>query len=188
MEDNKISIEFYLNREEIEEQVVCALVKSIAGGKVEKGYYDSDGEWIDRKVSGYPPSFEESLRNRVSKMLNEKLAEILTDGLEDQLHQIVKARIEEIAEQGMPEFNRYGEMSFTPWSKAVSRALEGITTKKASYDVPKVVSIAHEAFKENITKVLAAEAENIKSVIRAAVDEQLSGTVIKTLREAVGLR
>lgn len=188
-ENSKVSVQFYLNREEIEEQVVCALVKSIAGGKVEQGYYDSDGEWIDRKVSGYKPSFEEALRNRVSKMLDEKLAEILTDSLNDQLRQIVKARIEEMAEQGMPEFNRYGEMSFTPWSKAISRALEGLTKKgSSSYDEPKITSIAREAFKENITKILASEAENIKSVIRSAVDEQLSGTVIKTLREAVGLR
>jgi len=190
MEDNKISVEFYLHREAIEEQVVCALVKSIAGAKVEQGYYEEDGEWVPRKVSRPALSFEETLRNRVSKMLDEKLAEVLTIELEDQLRQIVKTRIEEIAEQGMPEFNRYGEMSYTPWSKAISRALESITKKNgsSSYDQPKVVSIAQEAFKEHVITVLKEESENIKAAVRAAVDEQLSGTVIKTLREAIGLR
>ena len=190
-DDSKVSVQFYLNREEIEDQVVCALVQSIAKGKVKQGYVDEDGEWHPLEVKS-PNTFENELRNRVSKMLDEKLAEVLNDSLKSQLQEILKARVEEIAARGLPEFDRYGEMTFTPWSKAISLALHSLTKLpkgSSSYNnEPKLVSIAREAFKENIVKVLKEEGENVKVAVRAAVDEQLSGTVIKTLREAIGLR
>lgn len=191
-DDSKVSVQFYLNREEIEDQVVCALVQSIAKGKVKQGYVDEDGDWHPLEVKSSNSTFENELRNRVSKMLDEKLAEVLNDSLKSQLQEIVKARIEEIAASGLPEFDRYGEMTFTPWSKAISLALHSLTKLpkgSSSYNnEPKLVSIAREAFKENIVKVLKEEGENVKVAVRAAVDEQLSGTVLKTLREAIGLR
>jgi len=194
MEDNKsekFSVDISLNREEILDQVVCVLVRSLAEGKVERssGYYDPDGDWVDTDIKVSPGgTFEQTLRNRVSTMLDKRLAEVLNESLKSQLRDMVKSRLEEIAEKGLPEFDRYGEMRFTPWSKAVAVALEGLTKKSSSYDDPKISTIAKDAFREKITKVLEEESTKIKATIRAAVDEQLSGTVIKTLRDAIGLR
>lgn len=56
------------------------------------------------------------------------------------------------------------------------------------YNKSSAADIAEKAFEKHVKAAFREETEAVRARVRAYVDEQLAGTVVKALREAVGLR
>lgn len=179
---------------QIETQVVSALADRFLRGFEQT--HDPDFDENEDERPSYmrtlpSKSLAVSLREQVRKAIADEVSAAITNEVRAELRAQVKAALEAMAAGGMPRFNQYGEpMSPEPWPKVIGQALEGLTKSKDSYNrnSPELVTLARKVFEEAIGKTITAELDHVKKAIRQAVDEQLSGTVIKTLREAVGLR
>lgn len=179
---------------QIETQVVSALADRFLRGfeQTHDPDFDEDEDERPSYMRTHPSkSLAVSLREQVRKSIADEVSAAITNEVRAELRAQVKAALEAMAAGGMPRFNQYGEpMSPEPWPKVIGQALEGLTKSKDSYNrnSPELVTLARKVFEEAIGKTITAELDHVKKAIRQAVDEQLSGTVIKTLREAVGLR
>jgi len=179
---------------QVETQLVSALADRFLRGfeQTHDPDFDEDEDERPSYMRTHPSKpLAESLRAQVRKAIADEVSAAITNEVRAELRAQVKAALEAMAAGGMPRFNQYGEpMSPEPWPKVIGQALEGLTKSKDSYNrnSPEFVNIVRKVFEEAIGKTITAELDHVKKAIRQAVDEQLSGTVIKTLREAVGLR
>lgn len=177
---------------QIEAQTVHEVATRIMEGL--KHTHDPDFEEDDRPRYSMRPSknLAVALRAQVKEAIAAEVSKAFDDAVREELRAHVKAAIQDIADRGMPTFNRYGEkLEATPWPKVIAEALEGLTKPPSgSYGNAdtEAKKIARTVFENVITKAVTAELEEVRKRIRTAVDEQLSGSVIKALREAVGLR
>lgn len=177
----------------IEEQVVAEIAARVMLGfeQTHDPDFDEDDDRPSWQRTRPSKSLAGALREQVRKAVADEVTRAITEEVRADLRAQVKGAIETMAATGMPVFNQYGEpQQPTPWPKVIRESLEGLTKSKDSYNrnTPELVKIAVKVFEEAIGKTITAELEHVKKTIRQAVDEQLSGTVVKALRDAVGLR
>lgn len=187
--DPELTVTAKIDGRAVEEQVVHALADRILRGleQTHDPDFDEDEPSVYRRLQP-SKNLADALRVQVKAAIAAEVSKAFNDEVRKELRTHVKAAIQDVADRGMPSFNRYGERQEAhPWPKVIAEALEGLT-KKSGYHDPESQKIAREVFTEVITKAMNVEVDALKKKIREAVDEQLSGSVIKALREAVGLR
>lgn len=162
-----------------EERIVERIVETIV----------MEGDWRDGSED--ESRFIRAIKKRVEKELDARIGAALDAALQDDLRARVLPRIEQVVREGFPRFNEWGDPTGTmTWEQAVKGALDSLFKPNGSgYSRDSwAVKAAKEAFEKTAAATFKAEVETIRAKVRAYVDEQLSGAVVKALREAVGLK
>lgn len=166
------------------ERVIDAAVDRIVGD----GSYDSEGDYY----AGPGDRFRKRIEEKVEARINKLVAEAFDGYLAETIRARVEPKIDAAIAEGFPRFNEYGEaIGTTTWAAVVQEGLARLLGKneRGYYGRDSwAVKAAKEAFNKHAAAAFAAEIETIRKRVREYVDEQLAGTVVKALREAVGLR
>lgn len=160
------------------------IIEAVVEQLVTRGTYSDDGEdW-------YPSKLSEKLQARIEA----RLEEVVESAIGDEFKAMVRARVEPVIESavasGFPRFDRDGRaLAPEPFAAYVRGAIDGMFKSTGHYSrKSEATEIAEKLFREHVEKAFKEELEAIRSRVRSYVDEQLAGTVIKSLREAVGLK
>lgn len=162
------------------ERVIDAAVEKIVAGEYdeEEGYYGGPGVRFRERI-------EKKIEARIDALLDEALRGFLVENIRAR----VEPMIDEAVASGFPRFDEYGTpRGTTTWQATIREAIDGLFKGQGYGSRSWASDVAKKAFEEHAAKAFKAEAEAIRAKVREYVDEQLAGTVVKALREAVGLR
>jgi hypothetical protein len=163
------------------ERVLEACVSAVLGhGRYE--YDDDDGG-----------AFSSKMQKLVEKRIGDHVDELIDTIAREQIEALVGAQIAAVAAEGFPVFDRDGcSHGREPFAAYVRKAIDGMFSKHSKHNNfssrSQATTLAEEAFRVQVQAAFQDEIEAVRTRVREYVDEQLAGTVVKALREAVGLR
>ena len=170
---NKVTIE--INYEQLVQACVAHILDQ--GGSV-----NEDGEAV--------PSLVRSVRSAVDAEIKKSVRSAVQEMVQKELDARVRVLVEEQLAGGFPIYDLYGQViRHEPFDIFVRRSLEQMFDQQSNRSSRTVgAEIARDAFSKHIEKAMKDEMELLRDKIRQSVNEKLSADVVKTLRDAIGLR
>ncbi|HHH29091.1 MAG TPA: hypothetical protein ENK57_12210 [Polyangiaceae bacterium] len=144
---------------------------------------------IDEDEFEYESEFNGHLQELVEKRISERVNRIVDELARERVEELVATQIDAVVAEGFPYFDRDGRSKGAePFAVYVRKAIDAMFAKKSHYQASSASRIAEKAFDKHVSKAFEDEIKTVRKRVRSYVDEQLSGAVVKSLREAVGLR
>ena len=166
-----------------EEAIVEKAVERLMHGR----YHDDDDE------EGYGwGEFATTMQKKIDARLTDVVESAIDEGIESLIQETIHAKIVPMLDaavaRGFAERDRYGDVvRQRPFETYVQASIDGLF-QKSNYNDSWAVKAGREAFEKHVEAAFKAETDRVRKAVRKYVDEQLSGAVVKSLREAVGLR
>lgn len=176
-----ITVPVEISREELIDAVAARIMQ---------GYGSSRGWTGDDYDDPSPPNQAVSLEGAVARLVDKRVRETMNEEIAALIRTRLEPAIETVLAEGFPQRNHYGEVSGPPqpFDATVRSMVQDELKGRNGACRGWARELFEKVWREQIEAALKGEIETIRAKVRAYVDEQLGGAVVKAMREAVGLR